>query len=140
MRAHLGVALLLAVALAAPGPARAAEPMEVLIHADHAGQGLDREELRAIFMMRVREWPDGRPIRVFVLRDDHELHDAFVRQRLGTFPYVLRGVWDRMVYTGTGLAPTVVGSETELRERVRATPGAIGYQRAATARGGGGMR
>jgi hypothetical protein len=32
-----------------------------------------------------------------------------------------------MVFTGTGLAPTLVRSEEEMRARVRATPGAIGY-------------
>jgi hypothetical protein len=36
-----------------------------------------------------------------------------------------------LVFTGTGLAPTVVGSEREMRERVRSTPGAIGYVRSA---------
>jgi ABC-type phosphate transport system substrate-binding protein len=111
------------------GAAAAAESVEPLVNRDHSGVSLDREQLRAIFLMRMREWPDGEPIRVFVLRDDAGLHDAFVRQRLGTYPYVLRSVWDRMVYTGTGLGPTAVGSESELRERVLSTPGAIGYQR-----------
>ncbi len=43
------------------------------------------------------------------------------------YSYVLRAAWDRMVFTGTGLAPTVVRSEEEMRRRVRETPGAIGY-------------
>jgi hypothetical protein len=41
----------------------------------------------------------------------------------------MRDTWDRMVFTGTGLAPTVVASEQEMRERIRSTPGAIGYVR-----------
>jgi hypothetical protein len=129
LRARWLVPLCVALAAALALPAHAADPVEPLVNADHAQIALDREQLRAIFMMRMRAWPDGAPIRVFVLHDDEVLHDAFVRQRLGTYPYVLRSVWDRMVYTGTGFAPTVVTSESELRERVRATPGAIGYQR-----------
>jgi hypothetical protein len=45
------------------------------------------------------------------------------------YSYVLRRAWDRMVFTGTGFAPTVVQSEREMIERVRSTPGAIGYVR-----------
>jgi len=59
------------------------------------------------------------------------LSNQFCREQLGTFPYVMRATWDRIVFTGTGLAPTVVGSEREMRERVRTTPGAVGYIRSA---------
>lgn len=90
---------------------------------------LDRDLLRAVFTMRVREWPDGSPVRVFVLPDDNPLSDRFYRERLGMYSYVLRRAWDRMVFTGTGFAPTVVRSEQEMLERVRSTPGAIGFMR-----------
>lgn len=90
---------------------------------------LDRDLLRAVFTMRVREWPDGSPVRVFVLPDDDPLSDTFYRERLGMYSYVLRRAWDRMVFTGTGFAPTVVRSEEEMIERVRSTPGAIGFMR-----------
>ena len=90
---------------------------------------LDRSLLRAVFTMRVREWPDGTPIRVFVLPDDNPLSDRFYREQLGMYSYVLRRAWDRMVFTGTGFAPTVVRSEQEMKERVRSTPGAIGFMR-----------
>ncbi len=88
---------------------------------------LDRDLLRAIFTMRLRAWPSGPPVRVFVLPDSNPLSDRFYREQLGMYSYVLRAAWDRMVFTGTGLAPTVVGSEEEMRRRVRETPGAIGY-------------
>ncbi|HEY5758767.1 MAG TPA: hypothetical protein VIU34_23230 [Steroidobacter sp.] len=90
---------------------------------------MDRDLLRAVFTMRVREWPDGSPVRVFVLPDDDPLSDVFYRERLGMYSYVLRRAWDRMVFTGTGFAPTVVRSEGEMLERVRSTPGAIGFVR-----------
>ena len=66
---------------------------------------------------------------MFVLPDDDPLSDVFYRERLGMYSYVLRRAWDRMVFTGTGLAPTVVQSEQEMIERVRSTRGAIGYVR-----------
>ena len=104
-----------------------AASVQVITHPDRAAITLDRNLMRAIFTMRVREWPDHRPTRVFVLADDSQLHDVFCREQLGTYPYVLRSAWDRMVFTGTGLAPTRVTSESEMKRKVESTPGAIGY-------------
>lgn len=102
-------------------------PTQVIVNADQASVPLDREMLRDIFSMRVRRWPSGEAVQVFILPDDNDLSDRFYREQLGIYGYVLRSVWDRMVFTGTGFAPIEVRSEAEMRERVRATPGAIGY-------------
>ena len=106
-----------------------APSVDVIVSPSLAVIKLDRSLLRAVFTMRLREWPNGLPIRVFVLPDDDPLSDQFYRERLGMYSYVLRRAWDRMVFTGTGLAPTVVQTEKEMIERVRSTPGAIGYVR-----------
>jgi hypothetical protein len=118
--------LLLAVAIWAPAHVRA-QSVQIIVNPGLEGVPLDRDVLRAIFTMRLRAWPNGPPVHVFVLPDTNPLSDRFYRERLGMYSYVLRAAWDRMVFTGTGLAPTVVRSEEEMRERVRLTPGAIGY-------------
>jgi ABC-type phosphate transport system substrate-binding protein len=104
-----------------------AQSVQIIVNPGVAKVDLDRDLLRAIFTMRLRSWPNGAPVRVFVLPDSDPISDRFYREQLGMYSYVLRSAWDRMVYTGTGLAPTIVRSEQEMRDRVRATPGAIGY-------------
>lgn len=123
LAAHL---ILFLLAIGASHELRA-QSVEIIVNPSISGVQLDRDLLRAIFTMRLRSWPNGPPVRVFVLPDDDPVSDRFYREQLGMYSYVLRSAWDRMVYTGTGLAPTVVHSEEEMRERVRATPGAIGY-------------
>jgi hypothetical protein len=123
------LAALLLMAWSAATPQNSALAVEVVVSPSLANVRLDRGLLRAVFTMRVREWPDGTPVRVFVLPDDNPLSDQFYRERLGMYSYVLRRAWDRMVFTGTGFAPTVVRSEVEMLERVRDTPGAIGFVR-----------
>jgi hypothetical protein len=123
------LAALLLMTWSAATPQNSALAVEVVVSPSLANVRLDRGLLRAVFTMRVREWPDGTPIRVFVLPDDNPLSDQFYRERLGMYSYVLRRAWDRMVFTGTGFAPTVVRSEVEMLERVRDTPGAIGFVR-----------
>jgi ABC-type phosphate transport system substrate-binding protein len=88
---------------------------------------LTRTELRDIFFARQTKWPNGDPIRVFVLPDRHPLHIRFSKEALGVYPYQLRSTWDRILYSGTGVPPTVVNNPQEVRERVDETPGGIGY-------------
>lgn len=110
------------------GTVASAEPsLRVITSPDRSGQSVDRKLLLSIYIGRVSTWPDGRPISVFTLPDAHPLHVQFCRQLLGTYPYVLRNAWDKLVYTGTGFTPTIVASEEEMRKRVENTPGAIGY-------------
>jgi ABC-type phosphate transport system substrate-binding protein len=126
---QLLAALLLVLSCPAALPLESAQSVDVIVSPSLANTKFDRSLLRAVFTMRVRQWPDGSPIRVFVLPDNNPLSDQFYRERLGMYSYVLRRAWDRMVFTGTGFAPTVVQSEREMIERVRSTPGAIGYVR-----------
>src|SRR5580658_9930048 len=130
-RSHrLAVLLVLLSSLCVPVLALAGS-VEVIVNPAQAAVPIDRTLLRAIFTMRLRQWPDGTPVHVFVLPDRDDTTALFCREQLGTYPYVMRSTWDRMVFTGTGLAPIVVASEGDMRERVRATPGAIGYVRGA---------
>lgn len=128
--AHLAALLALSVAclgsLLATWPAQA-QTLQIITHPDRAAIDLDRPLMLALFTMRLRQWPDGRPAHVFVLPDSSPVHEQFCREQLGTYPYVLRGAWDRMIYTGTGRAPTVVRSLEEMQDKVRSTSGAIGY-------------
>lgn len=87
----------------------------------------DRQTLRAIFSMRLRQWPDGTPVTVFVLPTTHPVHVDFCKEVLGVFPHQLQRAWDRLVYSGTGQAPVEVDSLEEMRQRVQETPGAVGY-------------
>lgn len=120
------ITVALILLMASLGAARAAG-VNIITSPEIAAVPLDRGLVRSLFSMRLRQWPDGRAVRVFVLPDTHALHVQFCREQLGTYPYVLRSTWDRLVYTGTGVSPEVVGSEKEMLQRVRNTPGAIGY-------------
>lgn len=88
---------------------------------------LSKTTLRAIFAMRISQWPDGTPVNVFVLDDEHPLHIHFCKSLLGMFPYQLRRIWDQQAFSGTGIKPSRVNNEAEMRRRVANTPGAIGY-------------
>ena len=100
---------------------------QVVANPDVIEKTLSVNMLRAIFSMRLRTWSDGQAIKVFVLEDNHALHQDFSKEKLNVFPYQLRLAWDRLVFSGTGQAPITVSSQEEMRSKVISTPGAIGY-------------
>lgn len=106
---------------------KAAEAVELIANPSISVKTLSINEARALFYMRSREWPDGVPVTIFVLEDDNPVHRQFSKQQLRLFPYRLRRVWDRHLFSGTGRVPEVVGNSREMIDWVASTPGAIGY-------------
>ena len=105
----------------------ATEQYQVIINPEVKEEAVTANVLRAIFSMRLKTWSDGKLIRVYVLPDDHELHQIFSKETLNVFPYQLRATWDRLVFSGTGQAPTTVSSNEEMLQKIASTPGSIGY-------------
>jgi ABC-type phosphate transport system substrate-binding protein len=107
------------------------EAQQLIVNQDVELRSIDRNRARLLFTMRITQWPDQRPVAVFVLPDDAPLHKTFAKSALGVFAYQLRQTWDRQVFSGTGQAPLQVANEAEMVRRVSQTPGAIGYVDAA---------
>lgn len=103
------------------------QAVELIAHPSVRSKTISTNEARSLFYMRNREWPDGTPVTVFVFKDEHPLHRQFSKQRLHLFPYRLRRVWDRHLFSGTGRIPEVVEDRAEMISRIASTPGAIGY-------------
>ncbi|EWH03365.1 hypothetical protein [Halomonas sp. BC04] len=121
--------LLLLAVLVMLAPATSAEQRQVALiaHTEVNTRTLTRDNMRAIFAMRQRTWPDGQAVRVFVLPNNHTVHGRFTKERLAVYPHQLQLAWDRMVFSGTGQAPSRVSSQSEMLERIATTPGALGY-------------
>ncbi|MFC6669195.1 hypothetical protein [Marinobacterium aestuariivivens] len=117
-------ALLLAIVLSSLQPASAGT---VIANAGVAPGSLSRDHLFALFSMRVSRWPGGEPVTLIVYPDQHPAHARFVKRTLQIYPYQLRSIWDRYIFSGTAQAPVVVESAAQMLERVRRTEGAIGY-------------
>jgi ABC-type phosphate transport system substrate-binding protein len=99
----------------------------VIAHSNVTLDSVTKNQLRSFFSMRRQEWPDGTAVKVYVLPDRAPLHQTFSKSHIGLFPYQLRKSWDRLVFSGTGEAPTEVNSIEQMIARVAETEGAIGY-------------
>tara|TARA_R110002167_G_scaffold5436_1_gene25477 strand:- start:11616 stop:12008 length:393 start_codon:yes stop_codon:yes gene_type:complete len=101
--------------------------VEVIVHPSVSESILTTSQLRRIYTMRLMQWVDGRRITVYVLPRQHTIHLRFTKEHLQMFPYQLDRIWNKLTYSGLGVAPITVNTPEELLDAVRKTPGAIGY-------------
>lgn len=98
-----------------------------VINLDTSQRSISKNGLSAIFKMRLRHWNDGSDVTVFVLPDEDPLHKQFCKQILNVFPHQMRKNWNKLVFSGTGQAPIRVENKEEMINKLRSTPGAVGY-------------
>jgi len=105
-------------------PSRA---LSVITHKLVAVEDINSAQLRRIYLMRQLRWANDTPIVVYVLPSQHPVHKAFSKNALNIFPYKLDRIWNKLTFSGLGIAPIVVKSQADLIKAVSSTPGAIGY-------------
>nr|WP_158651705.1 hypothetical protein [Marinobacterium profundum] len=99
----------------------------VIAHPGVQADSLSPAYLFSLFSLRARHWPLGQPVSLIVFEDQHPAHINFVKQDLGVYPYQLRGIWDRYIFSGAVQAPRVVDSVQDMLYWVSHTEGGIGY-------------
>ena len=124
---RLFVLLLLCWSSAGQTQSADADPIVAVIHPSIETKQLSVIQLRKIFSMRQSKWPNGLPVKVFVLSSKHPVHTTFCKRTLKMFPYQLEQVWNKLTYSGLGDPPILVADADELLKRVSQTPGSIGY-------------
>ena len=88
---------------------------------------LTKQQLRSVFMGQQTLWPDGTKIVLFVYPSSNIKHKNFVKLALGLYPYQFTRRWQKLVFSGFGVKPTIVASKEEMLRKVATTTGAIGY-------------
>ncbi len=118
---------------ASVAPLPAAESTLVVIANPDVGVDADdvsTSELRRIFMLRRRFWPDGRRIAPVNLPATDSLRIRFSRAVLGQTPRQMVDYWNDLYFHGVE-PPPVLESQRAVQLYVARTPGAVGYVDAA---------
>jgi hypothetical protein len=84
------------------------------------------DELKAVFLQEKSSLSDGSHV-VPVLAKGGAVHEAFMKQYLGKTEDALMTYYRSLVFTGKGLMPKTLASDSEVLSYVAKTKGAIGY-------------
>jgi hypothetical protein len=119
---------LAACALAAASPARAQQPggIVVIVNAAVPAARLTRADVRRLFLLRERFWPDGERVAPVNAPAGSPLRERFSRAVLGGTSRSFSTYWNDLYFHGTPPPPTLA-SEQAVLLYVGRTAGAIGY-------------
>ncbi|CAN8140294.1 putative PBP superfamily domain-containing protein [uncultured Thiomicrorhabdus sp.] len=80
-----------------------------------------------VISLRQKYWPDGTPIQLYVLPNNHEATKGVVRQVMQLNESWLQRIWNRKIFSGAFQAPIVIDNEYQMIKRVLKHPKSIGY-------------
>lgn len=100
---------------------------KVIVNASNPTNGMARKQLGKIFLKKAEEWPNGFAITVVDQRPDTEVREAFSQAVLQKDPTAIEAYWSRLIFSGMGVPPIKLASDTEVMSFVGQNVGSIGY-------------
>jgi ABC-type phosphate transport system substrate-binding protein len=125
-RIPLGSIVVVALAVVAAGPARAAaDGFAVVTSARSSSQTLSKADLRALYTGKTKQL-DGNAVVVVVRGEDDAVFVAFVDQVFGIPTRSLLSKIKQEVFKGEMAKPIKAASDDEVAQAVGASPGTLG--------------
>ena len=118
--------IVLTVVLVAAFAGQTNAQVAVIAHKGVSVASVNAAAAADIFSLATKEWKDGTAVVVFDLKTEGAARTKFY-DFIGKSPVELKKTWMRVQLSGEGKAPTVVGSDEEMVQKVASTPGAVGY-------------
>lgn len=104
-----------------------AENIVFIINEKNSIEKLSKSEISAFYFKKIRNWPDGNPVRFFDRNANSIERSIFLREFLKKSPRDLEEFWiEQQLYSGNS-APSQLASDTLMKSMVIRFPGAIGY-------------
>ena len=106
--------------------AAGAENIIVIANKDVTMTSMARSDLQNIFLGKTVTWPDGKKIKLVVLKEG-STHERFLNDLLEKRIPQFDTHWKQVIFTGKGRPPKMVDSEEDVVQYVSVTDGAVGY-------------
>ena len=97
----------------------------VVVSAKSPAAEMDADGVRRVFLGREQK-VGGAPVQL-IYQKSGEVRGAFDKNVLAKPGAELVTYWSRLIFTGKAKAPTEVGSDADVKAKLAASPGAIGY-------------
>lgn len=104
-----------------------AENVIFIVNEKNGIDKLSKDQVNAYYFKKVRNWPDGNPVRFFDRTPESAERTIFLSEFLKKSPRDLEEFWiGQKLYTGNS-APSQLSSDNLMKSMVIRFPGAIGY-------------
>ncbi len=104
-----------------------AESYSVIVNTAN-NEEIDMAKVTDIYLGNLKNWADGSEIVIVLYKaTKEEYHNDFSKKVSKRKANQLRNKWKKIVFTGAGRSPKIVGSEKDVFDIVSGDKGAIGY-------------
>ena len=107
-----------------------AEGYQVIVHFSNPESSIDRSELSRMFLGTTSIWKHGGKVLPVDLSDGTGISKSFAKNAHGRSKSAVRSYWQTRLFSGRGVPPPEMGSNSEVVAYVARNPGAIRYVRA----------
>ena len=124
------VLLAVAIALMVAGwsiTAQGADGFVVIVNADNPVSEISKSDLSGFLLKKKSKWSNGTSVEPADLDSSSEVRAAFSEAVHGRTVASIKNYWQRQIFSGRGVPPKEVKSDSEMVSHVSADPGAIGY-------------
>jgi ABC-type phosphate transport system substrate-binding protein len=101
--------------------------MVVVVAGSSPVKVLTRSQVADIFLGKINHFPDGSQATPVDQPEGAATRDEFYSTFTGKSPAQIKAHWSKIIFTGRGQPPQVVGNSAEVKKRIAEDPGAIGY-------------
>ncbi len=88
---------------------------------------LDAGQVRSIFLQKTKRFPDGSVAIVADQSSKSPVRREFNKKVLKKSSKKLKRYWSKLVFSGKGVQPKVIGDDSAMKEWVSKTPNSLGY-------------
>lgn len=103
--------------------------LAVIAHPDNPLMGISREELKDIYLGRVRTFPDGKGATPVDQSPGSAARDHFNASVLQMSEGKRRSHWSRLMFTGKGKPPQTLSGDAAVLDWIARHPDGVGYIR-----------
>jgi len=99
----------------------------VVVSLDNTTQTMSIEEVRRLFLKKNKNFKTGVKAEPLDQGNENEVRKIFYKKVVNKGPSQLTSYWSRMIFTGKGTPPKVVGNDENIINSVSKNVNAIGY-------------
>lgn len=99
----------------------------VIVNADNPISEISKSELSGLMLKKRSKWSNGVSVDPADLDSSSDVRAAFSEDVHGRSVTSIKNYWQRQIFSGRGVPPKELKTDTEMVSHVSADPGAIGY-------------
>ncbi len=103
-----------------------AADFKVIANESVSDNSISKDALSAIYMGSSTTWPSGKSVKACQLKNGTAVTKAFLKS-VGIRPKSFKRHWRKMLFSGNGVPPAVLGSDAEMLEFVQNNEGSVGF-------------